>query len=82
MIHIGDLAHKDQTIGLATQESRSFAANDNMDGVFGLSFPSVSFTHQKTSVVMDMYNAGEIDEPVVGMYLGRTRDGGHGEAVS
>ncbi|CAO3595026.1 unnamed protein product [Absidia cylindrospora] len=81
VVKMGDLSHSNQTIGLATSESNSFARNNKLDGVFGLSFPSISLTHQKSSIIMDMYKAGEIDEPVVGMYLGRTRDGGKGEAI-
>lgn len=53
-----------------------------MDGILGLSFPSLSSTKQRNSIIMEMYNNKEIDEAVVGMYLGRTRDGGKGEAVS
>ncbi|KAI8337920.1 aspartic peptidase domain-containing protein [Chlamydoabsidia padenii] len=81
VIRFGNLSHNAQTIGLATSESLSFAGNQYMDGVFGLSFPSLSLTRQKSSIVVDMYKAGEIDEPIVGMYLGRTHDGGHGEAI-
>ncbi|SAL95076.1 hypothetical protein [Absidia glauca] len=80
-LHIGELSHSNQTVGLALLESPSFAKNNYMDGIFGLSFPSLSLTKQSNSIIMDMYNKKEIDEPVVGMYLGRTRDGGKGEAT-
>ncbi|KAI8342353.1 aspartic peptidase domain-containing protein [Chlamydoabsidia padenii] len=80
-LHIGDLSHANQTIGVATLESPSFARNEYMDGIFGLGFPSLSLTRQRNSIIMDMFYNMEIDEPVVGIYLGRTQDGGKGEAT-
>ncbi|CAO3599506.1 unnamed protein product [Absidia cylindrospora] len=80
-VRIGDLTRVNQTIGLATMESKSFGENKYLDGVFGLAFPSMSLTRQESSIIMDMYKDGQIEEPIVGMHLGRTRDGGKGETI-
>jgi hypothetical protein len=81
-VTIGDITYKDQTIGLASDESGQFAADHTLDGIFGLAFPSLSLTGIKTSPVVMMYEQGQIDDPVVGVWLGRAREGGGGEMVS
>lgn len=79
---MGNATQPDQIIGLAYFESRDFVSDKYMDGIFGLAFPSLSYTGQTTTIVESLYEEGEIDEPVVGIYLGRVRDaGGKGEAV-
>ncbi|ORZ22292.1 aspartic peptidase domain-containing protein [Absidia repens] len=81
-IHIGGSSQPDQIIGLANSESTGLTSDRLMDGILGLSFPSLSYTGETKSIIQSMYDAGEIDEPVVGIYLGRIRDaGGKGEAV-
>ncbi|KAI8097384.1 aspartic peptidase domain-containing protein [Halteromyces radiatus] len=79
-VEVGDVKHANQIIGLAHTETEDFARDQNLDGIFGLAFPSLSFTGQKQSIVESMYEAGEIEQPIVGIYLGRVRDGGKGEA--
>ncbi|KAJ2963482.1 hypothetical protein NQZ79_g1567 [Umbelopsis isabellina] len=78
-VTIGDITYKDQTIGLASDESGQFAADNTLDGIFGLAFPSLSLTGVKTSPVVMMHEQGQIDNPVVGVWLGRSREGGGGE---
>lgn len=82
-VQIGSTSQPGQIIGLANSESAGIASDRFMDGILGLSFPSLSYTGETTSIVESMYDAGQIDEPVVGIYLGRISDaGGKGEAVS
>ncbi|KAI8097383.1 aspartic peptidase domain-containing protein [Halteromyces radiatus] len=78
-IKIGNVSHANQVFGLATSESAAFTKNLLMDGIFGLSFSSLSLIDRSTSLVLNMHAAGDIDEPVIGIYLGRPRDGGKGE---
>ncbi|KAI8337919.1 aspartic peptidase domain-containing protein [Chlamydoabsidia padenii] len=80
-VRVGDATQTNQTIGLAYYESSDFVSDKFMDGIFGLAFPSLSYTGQTTTIVESLYEQGQIDEPVVGIYLGRVRDaGGKGEA--
>lgn len=81
-IHLDDLSVANQTIGLAVSMSMDFATDPELDGIFGLSFPSLSYTGTKQSVVQAMYNEGVIKSPEVGVWLGHARDGGKGEIVS
>lgn len=69
-------------IGLASDESGQFAADKFLDGIFGLAFPSLSLTGAKQSPVEMMHDQGEIDEAVVGVWLGRAKEGGGGEMVT
>lgn len=80
-VTIGDITYNDQIIGLASDESGQFAADHTLDGIFGLAYPSLSLTGVKTSPVMMMHEQGQIDDPVVGVWLGRAREGGGGEMV-
>ncbi|ORZ15150.1 aspartic peptidase domain-containing protein [Absidia repens] len=81
-VHVGNATQPDQIIGLANYVTTDFANDKFMDGIFGLAWPSLSYTGQKTTIVESLYAAGEIDEPIVGVFLGRVRDAqGKGEAV-
>lgn len=81
-VHLGDnLKYEGQVIGVATSETMDFAMDDSLDGIFGLSFPSLSFTGQKESIVESMKKSGAISNAQVGVYLGRARDGGKGELI-
>lgn len=81
-VRIGDASVANQTIGLAYSLSSDFVNDRYMDGIIGLAFPSLSFTGQKQSLVERLYEADEIAEPVVGVFLGHISDaGGKGEAV-
>ncbi|GAB5591343.1 hypothetical protein Unana1_06243 [Umbelopsis nana] len=80
-VSIGDVVYEGQIIGLANDESGQFAADKSLDGTFGLAFPGLSITGAKKSPVQLMYEQKQIDEPVVGVWLGRAREGGGGEMV-
>ncbi|KAG2188873.1 hypothetical protein INT44_004013 [Umbelopsis vinacea] len=80
-VTIGDIHYEGQMIGLANDESGQFAADKFLDGIFGLAFPSLSLTGAKQSPIEIMYDQGQLDEPVVGVWLGRSKEGGGGEMV-
>jgi Eukaryotic aspartyl protease len=80
-VSIGDIHYEGQMIGLANDESGQFAADKFLDGIFGLAFPNLSLTGAKQSPVEMMYDQGQLDEPVVGVWLGRSKEGGGGEMV-
>ncbi|KAI8993687.1 aspartic peptidase domain-containing protein [Pilobolus umbonatus] len=73
-IQIGDVRSPNETIGLVTYESFKFTNDRYMDGIFGLAFPSLSFTKRNTTVAEQMYDQGLIDSPTVSFYL--NNDGG------
>ncbi|KAI9318436.1 aspartic peptidase domain-containing protein [Dichotomocladium elegans] len=79
-IHLGsDLSYANQTIGLATAESIDFVTDTELDGLFGLGFPSLAVIDKKQSIVQGMKEQNLIDQAIVGVYLGRARDGGSGQ---
>ncbi|KAI8391419.1 aspartic peptidase domain-containing protein [Radiomyces spectabilis] len=80
-VHLGDVTHPGQLVGLTTAESNDFLRDQYMDGIFGLGFPSLSYTGQRESIVVAMHQSGTINQPLVGVWLGRARDGGHGEII-
>ncbi|KAH8556258.1 aspartic peptidase domain-containing protein [Umbelopsis sp. PMI_123] len=80
-ITIGNINYEDQLIGLANDESGQFAADKFLDGIFGLAFPGLSLTGAKASPIQLMYEQGQLDDQVVGVWLGRAREGGGGEMV-
>ncbi|KAI8067483.1 aspartic peptidase domain-containing protein [Gongronella butleri] len=67
------------TIGLVFSESTDFARDKYLDGIFGLAFPPLSYTDIPNTFVETMYAQGQIQEPVLGVWLGKTSDGGAGE---
>jgi hypothetical protein len=79
---IGGLYTVNQTIGLGLSENGTFATNNITDGIFGLGFPSLSFTGAPMAPVVQMQKQGVIDEAIVGIWLGRSTQGGGGELVS
>jgi hypothetical protein len=71
-----------QTLGLAENVTGSFATTNLTDGIFGLGFPSLSYTGALMAPVVQMKKQGVIDDAVIGIWLGRAREGGGGELVS
>lgn len=81
-IHIGNISQPSQLVGMVTYQTPDFAHDTFLDGIFGLGFPLLSFTGITNSVVVELFEAGSIPEPIVSFYLGHNRDGGKGEVVS
>lgn len=79
---LGDLYTMNQTIGLAENISGTFATSDITDGIFGLGFPALSYTGAMYAPVVQMQKQGVIDDAIIGIWLGRAREGGGGELVS
>lgn len=81
-IHLSTVSQPNTLIGLVNREAPQFSQDQLLDGVFGLGFPSLSYTGVTTSVVKDLHATGSIPAPIVSFYLGHYRDGGQGEIVS
>lgn len=79
---LGGLYTMNQTIGLAENISGTFATDDITDGIFGLGFPALSYTGALYAPVVQMQKQGVIDDAIIGIWLGRAREGGGGELVS
>ncbi|KAI9259403.1 aspartic peptidase domain-containing protein [Phascolomyces articulosus] len=78
-VHLGELSHPNQVLGLVQGESVDLAMDPELDGIFGLAYAPLAFTGQKQSIVEGMRDSGMIPAAKVGVYLGRARDGGKGE---
>ncbi|KAI8144503.1 aspartic peptidase domain-containing protein [Fennellomyces sp. T-0311] len=78
-VHLGDISHPNQVLGLVDNESSDLAMDPELDGIFGLAYPELAFTGQKQSILEGMRDAGTIPSASVGVWLGRARDGGKGE---
>ncbi|ORX52356.1 peptidase A1 [Hesseltinella vesiculosa] len=78
-IVVQDDTVKNVTIGLVFSESSDFSRDGYLDGIFGLAFPALSYTDLKKPFVEMMYDQKLIDEAIVGVWLGRSQDGGYGE---
>ncbi|KAG2222780.1 hypothetical protein INT45_013144 [Circinella minor] len=78
-VHLGDLSHPNQVLGLVKAESADLAMDSELDGIFGLAYPSLAFTGQKQSILQGLKESGAISSASIGVYLGRARDGGKGE---
>lgn len=81
-IRVGNVTVPDTLLGFATKESADFAADDALDGIFGLGFPDLSFVDAgKLTIVQRMAQLGLIERPIFGVWLGGSEDGGRGELV-
>ncbi|KAI8578993.1 hypothetical protein K450DRAFT_244497 [Umbelopsis ramanniana AG] len=76
---LGGLYTMNQTLGLAENVTGTFATSNITDGIFGLGFPSLSYTGALMAPVVQMQKQGVIDDAVIGIWLGRAREGGGGE---
>ncbi|KAG0179082.1 hypothetical protein DFQ28_006092 [Apophysomyces sp. BC1034] len=80
-LDLGGLKPKDQVIGLVSFETLDLMQDEFLDGIFGLGFPSISYTGMKTPAVQSMHQQGIIDKAIVGFWLGHAHDGGAGEVI-
>lgn len=76
----------DFKIGLANKEDVLFQMDPYLEGIFGLSFLSLSVYQKvkdKPTIVELLKSNGKIENAVVGIWLGRAvSDNGEGEVVS
>lgn len=83
---VGGVSAKDIKIGLANEEDVLFRNDPFLDGIFGLSFSSLSVyqgVRDRPTIIESLYSNGKIESAVVGVWLGRTvSDNGEGEVVS
>lgn len=76
-VHLGStVSYPAQLIGLVNEENEELGSDKYLDGIFGLGFPSLSYTGIQQSIVQDLHLAGAILSPIVSFYLGRSK-GGH-----
>lgn len=75
---LGGLAIKNQTIGLAKKETKSFAS-DPIDGLLGLAFNSITALSGIKTPAYNLISQGLISSPVFGVYLGKSANGSGGE---
>ncbi|KAF7727667.1 hypothetical protein EC973_007325 [Apophysomyces ossiformis] len=80
-LDLGGLKAKDQVIGLVDMETMDLAQDTYLDGIFGLGFPSLSYTGLKTPVVEALRQQGVVDRSIVSFWLGRSKDAGRGEVM-
>lgn len=71
--------------GIAKEQACRFARDPFLDGLFGLTFPTISAINNMTSTsfIQDLHAHGKIKEPIVSFWLGRSAaDNGQGEVVN
>jgi saccharopepsin len=81
LLTVGDLEISDQDFGESVKEPGITFAVGRFDGIFGLGYDRISVQ----GVVPPFYNMiaqNLLDEPVFGVYLGNTNNGGEGGEIS
>ncbi|KAI8875771.1 rhizopuspepsin 3 precursor [Backusella circina FSU 941] len=79
-INLGGYKITNQTIGLAKKESATFAA-DVVDGMLGLGFDTITTVKGVKTPMDNLIKQGHVKNPVFGVWLGKSSEGGGGEFV-
>lgn len=76
-MNLGGLKIQNQRIELATKESSAFSSGPT-DGLLGLAFDSIATVAGTKTPMDNLVDQGLISEPVFGVYLGKSSEGGGG----